>query len=157
MIRQQAIKRERRRRQRRAASGGPPVYARRKDDLKRIRRRALRALAVRISLVLAGLLMLSGVGSYLRTPYVRKPLHWSAAGVGRVVGIPRHVMVAALNDGLLRVYVDNRSMKVRHDWLRGGNPSAIDYEAELRRAGWSDARVHVVGSLFGVSKGPFAR
>ena len=137
------------------AVDGPRVYARRRDDLKRIRRRAVRRSILAIFLVLVAVEIAGIIGSYTRTPVVREPFHWTAAGLARCVGIPCHVTEGALDDGLLRAYVELDTMEARHNWLRGENPSGIDYEAELRRAGWSNKIVHAVGSLLEVSEGPF--
>ena len=48
----------------------------------------------------------------------------------------------------------HNNMVKMHNWLRAENPSGIDYEYELRRVGWSTTRIHTLGSLFNLSKGP---
>lgn len=106
-------------------------------------------------LLAAGLFFgVSAVASYHRVSMVRAPFHYAAAGFFRLAGVPVWMTVQALNDGLLKVYFKSGE-KGAHDWFRAGNPSGIDYEAELRALGWSERRLHALGSLLNVSDGPF--
>ena len=135
----------------------PNVYARRGSDLRRIRRRSrLKAFLILLVIALA-FLSISGVGSYFRVAVIRTPFNWTASLGARVVGIPCDLTHRALNDGLLKEYVQNHSdMLTMHKWLRTENPSGVDYEYELRNAGWSNERIHALGSLFNVSEGPLS-
>ncbi|MFW5798974.1 MAG: hypothetical protein ACOCXX_04890, partial [Planctomycetota bacterium] len=82
------------------------------------------------------------------------PFNYTAAAGMRLAGIPTWMTVQALDDGLLEVYAQGNMTSV-HNWLRAENPSGIDYEYELRRIGWSNSRVHALGSMLNVSAGPF--
>ncbi len=101
--------------------------------------------------VLAIMMMGSAFGSYDKVPVLRAPFNVSASYLGEWLGgFPREAVSDALDDGLLRVWITSDSAQEVHDWLKGDNPAGVDYEAVLKKHGWSDKRVHVIGRLLGM-------
>ena len=103
------------------------------------------------AILLAVMMMGSAFASFDKVPVLRDPFNVCASYLSEwVAGFPREAVKDALDDGLLRVWIASGSAQEVHDWLKGGNPAGVDYEALLKAHGWSDKRVHVVGRMLGM-------
>jgi hypothetical protein len=115
--------------------------------------RLIRFLKTRVGIALMALAVFfgSGAASYLRLNPLNQPFNATAAGVGKIVlGIPYSAGKTALDDGLIRVMLDAQSRQKTHDWLKGDNPSKVDYEKVLRENGWKDPYLHHLGRALGL-------
>ena len=101
--------------------------------------------------VLVMLFAISGLGSYRQVPVLKEPFNITIALAGDwMMGAPKDATRRALDDGLLRVWIASASAQEVHDWLKGDNPSGVDYEKILKEHGWSDRRVHTIGRIIGM-------
>jgi hypothetical protein len=118
-----------------------------------VARRLLRFFMTRVGIALVVLAFCAGSGlaSYARVKPLSEPFNAAVAGLGKLIaGIPYDAGKRALDDGLLHVMVKSRSAQETHDWLKGNNPSGIDYEKVLRDNGWQDPYLHRVGRMLGM-------
>lgn len=107
--------------------------------------------AHRTAMLMTVLLFAAAFASYARLQPFSEPFNCAAAGMGRVtLGVPFDAAKKALDDGLLRVMVDTRDPQRIHDWLKGGNPSGVDYEEVLMADGWDNGHLHRVGRAIGM-------
>lgn len=105
----------------------------------------------RAALFAVAILFAAVFASYERLKPFSEPFNYAAAGTGRAtLGIPFSATKKALDDGLLRVMIDTRDPKQVHDWLKGGNPSRVDYEEVLMEDGWDNDYLHQVGRALGM-------
>ncbi|MFH1549551.1 MAG: hypothetical protein ABIH04_03225 [Planctomycetota bacterium] len=125
-----------------ARDAGPRSRGRRRHSLWR---RIFTAMFVLVFLFAA-----SALASYTRVPVLNEPFNNVVALLGEAGGIPMHATKRALDDGLLRVWIVSGSAQDVHDWLKGENPSGVDYEELLKKHGWTDGQVHRVGRVLGM-------
>lgn len=115
-------------------------------------RRILRFITLRASICMFAIFVVSGTASYAGIEPLNQPFNAAAAALGKwVFGIPYQAGKTALDDGLLHVMIKSQSRQRTHDWLKGGNPSGIDYEQALRDNGWQDPCLHRLGRMPGMA------
>ncbi len=119
----------------------------------RSRDRRRHSLWKRIFMAMFALVLLfaaSALASYAQVPVLKEPFNGVVALLGEAGGVPMDATKQALDDGLLRVWIGSGSAQEVHDWLKGGNPSGVDYEELLKKHGWTDRQVHNLGRMLGM-------